>query len=124
MRLQTMTADHRGQGERHGSRDDDGEGECQGKGLEEAPDDAAEEKQRNEGCQERKADRDHRETDLARALDRSLHRLHPGFEIGVDILDHHDRVVDDESDGDRERHQRQIVDRQARSPHCSKGAGK
>ena len=45
------------------------------------------------------------------------------FEIAEHILDHDDGIVDDETDADRERHQRQIVDREADRPHRSAGAG-
>jgi hypothetical protein len=39
--------------------------------------------------------RHHRQTDLLGALDRRLHRLHAFFfHEAVDVLQHHDRVVD------------------------------
>ncbi|KTT90187.1 hypothetical protein NS44R_14905, partial [Mammaliicoccus sciuri] len=40
-----------------------------------------------------------------------------------DVLDHDDGVVDHEADGYRERHQRQVVDREAGQPHPGTGAG-
>ena len=40
----------------------------------------------------------------------------------MNIFDHDNGVVDDEADRDRQRHQRQIVDREARDPHRGAGA--
>ena len=51
------------------------------------------------------------------------HRRHALLEIAEAVLDHHDGVVDHEADRDRERHQREIVDREARDPHHRAGAG-
>ena len=58
-----------------------------------------------------------------RARERRLHRGHAPLEIAVGVLDHDDGVVDHEADRDRERHQRQVVDREAERPHPRERAG-
>ena len=56
------------------------------------------------------ADRHHREADLARAFERRLERRLAVLDMAVDVLHHHDGVVDHEADRDGERHQRQVVE--------------
>ena len=46
----------------------------------------------------------------------AVHPAHPLFECGFDIFDHHDGVVDDKADGNRERHERKIVDGKSADP--------
>jgi len=48
--------------------------------------------------------------------------LSAGLEVARDVLDHHDRVVDDEAGRDRERHQRQVVQAVAHQIHRAEGA--
>ena len=91
--------------------------------VQQAADDAGHEQHRDEGCNERHRDRDHGEADLARAIERGLHGRRALLHVGVDVLDHDDGVVDDEADGHRKRHERQVVDREARGPHGGAGAG-
>ena len=50
-----------------------------------------------------------------RALERGAERLLALLDVARDVLDHHDRVVDDEPGRDRERHQRQVVEREVRA---------
>ena len=87
------------------------------------PDDAVHEQQRDERRDQRHADGDDGEADLPRADERGLHRPHAALDVAVDVLDHDDGVVDDEADDDGERHQREIVDREAERPHGRAGAG-
>ncbi len=57
---------------------------------------------------------DHREADLARARDAlPASSSSPLLELPVDALEHDDGVVDHETDGERERHQRHVVEREA-----------
>ena len=46
----------------------------------------------------------------------------PCLDVAHDVLDHDDRVVDDEADGDGEAHQRQIVEAVAQHVHHAEGA--
>ena len=57
-----------------------------------------------------------------RALERRLQRRLALFDVPRDVLHHHDRVVDDEAGGDGQRHQRQVVDREAGEVHHAEGA--
>ena len=43
-------------------------------------------------------------------------------DVPLDVLHHHDRVVDDEADREDDREQRQQVDREARRQHQEDGA--
>ena len=44
------------------------------------------------------------------------------LDVADDVLEHHDRVVDDEAHGEGERHQRQVVDAEAQRVHHREGA--
>ena len=57
-----------------------------------------------------------------RALERGLHRRLALLDVARDVLDHHDRVVDDEAGGDRQRHQAQVVQAVAQQVHRAEGA--
>ena len=52
-----------------------------------------------------------------RAVHRRLERLLAHLHVPDDVLQHDDRVVDDEADGERERHQREVVERVAAEVH-------
>ena len=56
------------------------------------------------------------------ALERGLHRAEALFEMAHDVLDHDDGVVDHEADGDRQRHERQIVEAVAEHIEHREGA--
>ena len=55
-------------------------------------------------------DRDDREADLPRPLERGLQAAQPSLQVAMHVLDHDDRVVDHEADRYGERHQRQVVE--------------
>ena len=61
--------------------------------------------------------RDDGEADLARAVQRRLHAPLAHLHVADDVLEHHDGVVDDEAHGERQRHQREVVDRVAQHVH-------
>ena len=50
-------------------------------------------------------------------LSAASQRRHARLDVPVDVLQHHDRIVDDEADRDRERHQRKIVEAVAEDVH-------
>ena len=60
---------------------------------------------------------DHREADLAAAVDRSDRAAARRLMRAVDVLEHDDRVVDDEPDREHEPEQRQHVDREPDHRH-------
>ena len=57
-----------------------------------------------------------------RALERRLERRLALLDVARDVLDHHDRVVDDEAGRDGERHQRQVVEAVAEQVHHAERA--
>ena len=85
--------------------------------MEQAADHVAHEQQRDQHRDQRHRQRDDGEADLLRALERRLVRAVAALEIAGDVLDHDDRVVDDEAGGDGQRHQRQIVEAEAEQVH-------
>ena len=46
----------------------------------------------------------------------------PCLEMVHDVLDHHDRIIDDKAHRDRQRHEREIVERKAEHIHHRKRA--
>ncbi len=58
----------------------------------------------------------------AAPLQRGLHRAHALLEVAGDVLEHDDGVVDHEAGGDRQGHQREIVDAVAEQVHDPEGA--
>ena len=66
-------------------------------------------------------DRHHGESHLARAADGGFKPSHSAFDVARNVLEHDDRVVDDESGGDDQRHQRKIIQAEAQEIHHAKG---
>ncbi len=114
-------AHHRRECQRHDGGNQDRRRHGDGEFAEKAADNPAHQEQRDEDGYEREADRQNRESDLARALERRLHRAQPVLDVPVDILLHDDRVIDDETDGDGKRHQREIVETIAEHIHDGEG---
>ena len=113
---------HRRQREADEHRHQDGERHREAEARHEAADDAAHESDRDEDRHQRQRRRQHRETDLARRLDRRLHRRPPLLlDEAIDVLQHHDRVVDDDADGERQRQHRHRVEREALEPDQAEG---
>ncbi len=52
-----------------------------------------------------------------RAVERRRHHVLAHLHVAHDVFEHHDRVIDDEADRERDRHQRQIVERVVERPH-------
>ena len=66
---------------------------------------------------ERDRHRDHRPNDFPRALQRRLYRRFALLQMAVDVLHHHDGVVDHEPDRQHHRQQRQQVEAEAHRQH-------
>ena len=49
-------------------------------------------------------------------------RLHALFQVARDVLDHHDGIVHHETGGDRQRHQRQVVEAVVQQVHHAERA--
>ena len=122
VRAQEARCHHRRQRQRHHQRDENRHRQRHREFAEQPADDAAHQQQRDQHRHQRNADRDDGEADFAGALERGGERLFACLDIARDVLQHHDGVVDDEADGDRQRHQRQIVEGIAERPHQRAGA--
>ena len=121
--LEQPGAHHRRQRERHHGRHDHGHRHGHGELAEETPDDVAHEQQRNEGGDQREGDRDDREADLAGAVEGGLDGTRTALVMADDVLQHDDRVVDDEADRDGQGHQAEIVEAVAEQVHRRQRAG-
>jgi hypothetical protein len=108
---------HRREGQRDDRRDEDRDAERDRELAEEAADHVPHEEERDQHRDQRDREREDREADLRRAYERRLARRAPLLDVAGDVLDHHDRVVDDETGRDRERHQRQVVQAEAEEVH-------
>ena len=93
----------------HGGRDRDREL------REHAADAVAQERDGREHRDEHDRRRDDGERDLARAVERREQRRLARLDAPVRVLEHDDRVVDDEADRQREREQRDEIDRDSRT---------
>ncbi len=85
--------------------------------AEQPADDAAHQEYRDEYGDERDADREHREANLGGSFQSGLQRSHAFFEMTRDVFHHNDCIVHDESACDGERHQGEIVEREAAQVH-------
>jgi len=99
-------ADRRRQGQRHDARHDDRKREGERELADKTSLQAAHEIKRDENGHEGERHRHDGEADFARAFECGVERTQSALAMACDILDHHDRVVHDEPDRNRERHQR------------------
>ena len=110
---QQPAAHHRRQRQRHDGRGHHRDGEREREFAEHAADQAGHEQQRDEHRDQRQRQRYHGEADFAGAAQRRVERLLAVLHVADDVLDHDDGVVDDEAGADGQRHQRQVVEREA-----------
>jgi len=96
--------------ERIEGRDDDRHRDGDGKLLVEPAGNARHEGRRHEHCGQDERDGHDRPRDLFHGLERGLPGREPFFNMMLDSLDHHDRVVHHQSDRQHETEQRQGVD--------------
>ena len=108
---QQLRAHHRRQGQRDEAGDDHRAGQREGEFAKQGAGDAGDEADRRIDRRQRDRHRHHRQRDLVRAADRRVERRHAVFDVAVDVLHHHDRVVDHQADAEHQRQQRQQVDR-------------
>ena len=98
-------------------RNNDCDGHGHGELMQETPDNAAHEKERDEDRDQGQADGENGEPDFARSFVGCPKRRHA--HVVLDVLHLHDGVVDHEADGDREPHERQIVEAVAQRVHIA-----
>ena len=103
-RLQETAAEHGREAERHEPRDEDRDADRDRELLEQPAEEPAHEEHGDEHGDEGERHRQDREADLAAALERRREDVFPALHPADDVLEHDDRVVHDEPDGQRERH--------------------
>ena len=112
VRLQDDRAQRRRQRQRDEARDDDRDGDRHGELPVQLAGQSAEERDRHEYRGQRQHDRDDRSRHFAHRLDRRVARRQLVLaHVPLDVLEHDDRVVDDDADRQHHREQRQRVDR-------------
>ncbi len=115
---QHFGAEHRRQRQGDESRNHHGAGDRDPELAQQASGRAAQEPEGREHRHQRDRRRDHGKADLVGAVDRGLlRRLVQLLLVPVRILEHDDGVVHHDADGDREREQREVVDREAEEIH-------
>src|SRR5262249_9360861 len=103
---QEFGAHHRSKGERDDRRYQDGDRKSNGKFAEQAADDVTHEQQRYEHSDERNGQRKNGKADLLGTFESGFERRLTFLNVAADIFDHHDSVVDDETRGNGESHER------------------
>ena len=106
-----LRAHHRRERQRDEARDDDGARQSEGEFAKENAGHAGDKADRRINRGERDGHGDDRQRDLVGALDRRVERRHALLDVAVDVLHHHNGVVDHEADAEHEREQRQEIDR-------------
>ncbi len=110
--------------ERHDARDHHGDGDGDRELAVELAREAAQERDRNEHRRQHQHDRDHRARDLGHRLDGGAPRVQLVLaHVPLDVLQHDDRVVDDDADRQHHAEQRQGVDRVAVQVQAGERAG-
>ena len=119
---QKARAHHRRRGERNEEGDRHRHRKSDRELPEQAADDRAHQKDGQENRDERNADRNDGESDLARAKKRSLHPRLAELHVAGNVLEHDNGVVDDEAGRNRQRHERQIVEAKSQQIHRAERA--
>ena len=116
-RLEEGRAQSRGQRQGEEGGEEDRDRQCDGELAIDSARRSGEERHRQEHRDQHERDSDDRAADLAHRLARRLHRRQAFLAHDpLDILDHHDRVVDQDADRQHHAEQRQNVDRKAEQP--------
>ena len=121
-RAQQPSGHHRRQREGDDAGHDDRAGQREGELAEQRAGEAALDADRGVDRGQRDRHGDDRPDQLARRRQRRRDRRHAGVQVALDVLDHHDRVVDDEPDRQHDGQQRQQVDGEAGGQHQEDGA--
>ncbi len=121
-RTQEAAAQHRRQGQRYETGDEDRDADRHGEFVEQAANNATHEEHRDEHGRQRQGHRNDGEADLARAVERGLEPRFAHLHMTDDVLQHHDGVVHDEPHAQRQGHQRQVVQAVAQQVHHGEGA--
>jgi hypothetical protein len=102
VRLEQHGAKSRRERQRHDERDDGSARNRERELAIELPGDAGNERGRHEHRREHERNGDQRSADLLHRAIRSFARVHAQRHVSLNVLDHDDRVVDDDADGQHE----------------------
>ena len=117
MRAQQARTQHRRERERNDSRDDHSAGNRHTELAKQPARQTTHEQQGEEHDCKRDRGRDHRHENFPRARDAGLDRSHAIFDLGVDVLEHDDRIVHDETDREDDPQERERIDRETGGLH-------
>src|ERR1700745_3860929 len=90
--------------------------------MKQATDETAHEQKRNENRDERETNRNDGETNLTRAFQRGLKRWLALLNEAHDVFDYDNRIIDNESGRNRQRHEREVIEAVTAQPHHAEGA--
>ena len=121
-RLQQQSGKRGAERQRVERRDDRRSGDRQRELSEELADDPRHERAGDEHGREHQADRDHRPGHFLHRPDGRVPRLHPLFNVMLDGLDDHDRVIDHDPDRQHQTEEREVVEREPQRGHHREGA--
>ena len=108
---QQLRAHHRRERQRNEARDNDGARQSEGEFAKENAGHAGDKADRRINRGERDGHGDDRQRDLVGAPDRRVERRHALLDVAVNVLHHHNGVVDHEADAEHQRKQREQIDR-------------
>ena len=117
VRIGPVRRQHRVERERHEQRHEHRAGDRQRERLEPLAADAGHEADRHEHREDRERRRRDGEADLVGALARRRVVVFPHLDVSHDVLAHHDRVVDQNADRQREAEQRHRLELEPERPH-------
>ena len=120
--LEHPAAHHWRERQRDNQRDADSHRKGDGKFAQQPARQPAHQQQRQKDRHQRQAHGEHRKAHLARALQRGLQRFHARFQMAGNVFQHHDGVIHHEAGGNRQGHQRQVVEAKPAQIHGGKGA--
>ena len=122
LRVVPDRGEHRVESEGHEQRDQDGGRDHDTELEEETADDAAHEGHGQEHRHDAEGRGEHGEADLVGAVDGGLTVRLAEADMAHDVLAHHDRIVDQDADGEAQRHQGQHIQGEAEGGHHHEGA--
>ena len=98
--LEQLGAHHRSQAQRNPCRDQDGNRQRDRELAEEPAHNVSHKQQRNQHGNQRNRKGDDGEPNLSRPVEGRIERRISGFQVAVDVFDHHDGVIHHEAGGD------------------------
>ena len=116
---QEAAGQHGNQGQRHKSRDQNGQAHDHGKLVEQQADHAGHEKNRDKNCHQRNRNRNDGEAHLARAAQGCAERLFAFLHMADDVFQHHDGIVHHQPHGQGQAQEGNIVQAVIQPPEQS-----